>query len=137
MKPLRAWIAVVAGLGLVAVGTSATASRPRPPRTIVLTIHHSHFSASALHAKRGETVRFVVHNTDPIDHELIVGPMPVQLRHESGRERWHPPKPGEVSIALFRTASTTYTFDEKGVVWFACHMPGHWKYGMSGRIDVS
>jgi uncharacterized cupredoxin-like copper-binding protein len=91
---------------------------------------------SELHVQRGEKVRFVVENTDPIDHELIVGPMPVQLRHESGHEAWHPPVPGEVSVPLFGSASTSYTFDRPGTVFFGCHLPGHWAYGMRGRILV-
>ena len=133
---LRRVLVGVAALALAAVCGSALAGGPHRVRTVVLTIHHSHFSTPVLHARRGETVRFVVHNTDPIDHELIVGDMPVQLRHETGRERWHPPRPGEVSVALLHTASTTYTFDGPGVVWFACHLPGHWAYGMQGRIEV-
>lgn len=84
----------------------------------------------------GETVRFVVRNKDPIDHELIVGPMPVQLGHESGREASHPPRPGEVSVPLLSSASTTYEFEERGTIWFGCHLPGHWNYGMLGRVLV-
>jgi uncharacterized cupredoxin-like copper-binding protein len=86
--------------------------------------------------KRGQTVHFVVRNTDPIDHELIVGPMTVQVRHESGREAWHPPVPGEVSVPLLQTVKTSYTFDKRGTVWFGCHLPGHWDYGMRGKVTV-
>ncbi len=133
MKASRV-IAVV--LLLAATGATAVAAAKPDVRTIELTVHHSRFSASSLEVKRGEEVRFVVRNDDPIAHELIVGPMPVQLRHESGRERWHPPVPGEVSVALFSTAETTYVFDQTGTVWFGCHLPGHWAYGMQGRILV-
>jgi uncharacterized cupredoxin-like copper-binding protein len=129
-------------VALLAAATCASASAAVPPitnaavRTVVLRVHHSHFSVSELNVQRGQKVRFVVRNTDPIDHELIVGPMPVQLRHEAGTERRHPPRPGEVSVPLLSTASTTYTFDEAGTFWFACHLPGHWKYGMQGKIEV-
>ena len=61
-----------------------------------MTIHHSKFSVSHLDVQRGERVRFVVRNTDPIDHELIVGGMPVQVRHETGREGHHGARDGEV-----------------------------------------
>ena len=37
-----------------------------------------------VHVKAGSTVRFVVHNDDPILHELIIGPPDVQQRHEAG-----------------------------------------------------
>lgn len=129
--------AAIAALVLAAaVGASASASVPLGERVVEITVRHSRFSVSELEVERGQTVRFVVRNEDPIDHELIVGPMAVQLRHESGRERWHPPVPGEVSVPLFSTADTTYTFDEPGTVWFGCHLPGHWAYGMQGRIEV-
>lgn len=127
----------VAGLAILAVATGVTTAAARSDvRTIEMTVRHSRFEPSVLEARRGEEVRFVVRNEDPIDHELIVGPMSVQDRHESGRERWHPPVPGEVSVALFSTAETTYEFDEPGVVWFGCHLPGHWAYGMQGSIIV-
>jgi uncharacterized cupredoxin-like copper-binding protein len=121
---------------IAALASTASGTIPIGIRTIVLTIHHSAFSSDALDVARGQEVRFVVRNTDPIDHELIVGPMPVQLRHETGREAHHPPVPGEVSVPLYKTASTTYTFDEPGTIWFGCHLPGHWNYGMQGRITV-
>jgi uncharacterized cupredoxin-like copper-binding protein len=127
---------VRAVLGVVLLIVVANPLDASKVRTVVLTIHHSRFSANTLMARPGEKVRLVVRNEDPIDHELIVGPMDVQLRHESGRERWHPPVPGEVSVRLFDTAKTTYTFDTTEPVWFGCHLPGHWDYGMQGRFVV-
>lgn len=126
--------AVAAALALACSGVSAAATEP--VRTVVLTIHHSRFSATRLSATPEESVRFVVRNLDPIDHELIVGPMGVQQRHESGSEKSHPPRPGEVSVPLFSEASTTYAFAGPGMVWFGCHLPNHWDYGMQGTIRV-
>ena len=131
----RFWVVGLAILA-AATGVSAAAAARSGVRTIEMTIHHSRFSPAAFEVDRGEQVRFVVRNDDPIAHELIVGPMSVQDRHESGREQWHPPLPGEVSVALFSTAETTYTFDRSGTVWFGCHLPGHWDYGMQGRFVV-
>ncbi|MEX0875510.1 MAG: plastocyanin/azurin family copper-binding protein [Actinomycetota bacterium] len=133
---LRGRTAILIGVLLAAVGVSASASISAPVRTVVLAVRHSKFSVSDLEVKRGEKVRFVVRNEDPIDHELIVGPMPVQIRHESGREKWHPPIPGEVSVPLLETAETSFTFAERGTMWFGCHLPGHWTYGMQGQITV-
>jgi uncharacterized cupredoxin-like copper-binding protein len=137
VKLLRTRVAPVVVLLAAATCASASAATPVGVRTIVLTIHHSAFNVSALHVERGQEVKFVVHNTDPIDHELIVGDMGVQLRHESGREAHHPPVPGEVSVPLFSTKTTTYTFDEPEEFWFGCHLPGHWNYGMQGRVTVT
>ncbi len=104
--------------------------------TVVLTAHHSTFTPARIAVEPGTTVRFVVKNADPIAHELIVGPAEVHDRHEKGTESYHPPKPGEVTIAAGEEAETTYTFDAPGVVAFGCHLPGHWAYGMHGEVEV-
>ena len=85
----------------------------------------------------GSHVRFVVRNDDPIVHELIIGDAGVQLRHEQGTEAWHPPRPGEVSVAPGAIATTTFTFLTTGTTEFACHMPGHYAYGMRGAVTVT
>jgi uncharacterized cupredoxin-like copper-binding protein len=82
-------------------------------------------------------VRFVVRNTDPIDHELIVGDDAVHRRHERGTEPYHPPKPGEVSVAAGQTVETSYEFAEPGIVVMACHLPRHFAFGMRGEIEVA
>lgn len=135
VERVRRFVAVAAALLAVTGGVKAAATTP--VRTVELTIHHSRFSASEIAAKPGEKLRFVVRNDDPIAHELIVGPMDVQLRHESGKERFHAPVPGEVSVPLYGAASTTYEVPEGTTILFGCHLPDHWAYGMQGRISVS
>ena len=104
--------------------------------TVELELHHSRFRPARLKVLEGTTIRFVVRNTDPIDHELIVGDAAVHRRHERGTEPYHPPKPGEVSVATGTTAETTYDFEEPGTVVMACHLPGHFAFGMRGEIEV-
>ena len=123
-------------LAIAALASPVSGTIPLRTRTVEITIRHSRFSVAHLDVAKSERVRFVVRNEDPIDHELIVGAMDVQLRHESGREAHHGARDGEISVPLFRTASTAYTFDEPGDLWFACHLPGHWTYGMQGTIAV-
>lgn len=103
-----------------------------------LVIKHSSFSERHLTFERGETVTFVVVNRDPIDHELIVGPRDVQDHHEEGRKRRHHGEvPGEISVPAGEVAETTYTFERAGTLYFACHLPGHFAYGMHGDITVT
>ena len=84
------------------------------------------------------TGRFVVQNTDPIDHEFIVGDQQVQDIHEAGTEAYHPPRPGEITVPAGTTMTTTYTFPSKpGSLIFACHLPGHYAYGMRGFIAIT
>ena len=106
-------------------------------RTVELTVRHSRFEPSTIDVDRGTTVRFVVRNVDPIDHELIVGDAEVHERHERGTEAHHGAKPGELSVPAGGTAETTYRFDEAGDVLFACHLPRHLDYGMKGTVRVT
>ena len=78
----------------------------------------------------------MVVNNDPIHHELITGGPEVHRRHANGTEAEHPSIPGEVTVAPNSRAITTFTFDEAGTFEFACHLPGHYQYGMRGEIEV-
>lgn len=123
-------------LALLALTGTAQAG-PAERATVELTIHHSRFSTAEIRVRPGTTVRFVVHNTDPIPHELIVGDEAVQDRHERGTESHHGDRPGEVSVAPGQTAETVFTFPaSSGRLLFGCHLPGHWAYGMHGTIRV-
>ena len=67
--------------------------------TVRVNIRYSKFSISTLPVRPGTTVRFLVRNNDPIDHEFIVGDARVHALHERGTHPAHPPVPGEVSVA--------------------------------------
>lgn len=145
---------VVAVLCIVLLSVSQAAGRSsggdRPPGgpagsdplgpgvvTVDLTVRYSHFSPDRVDVVPGTTVRFVIHNDDPINHEFIVGDDEVHRRHESGTEASHPPVPGEVSVPAESVAETTFEFAETGSVLFACHLPGHFAYGMQGHVVVT
>jgi len=134
-------VAALAGLAMLLVGGSlatggAAAARPTDG-SVRITIHFSHFDPDAIEVEPGQTVRFVIHNTDPIDHEFILGDEHVQLVHEEGTEAHHPPRPGEVSIPPGATVVTTYTFPVSGgSLIFGCHLPGHYAYGMRGSVTI-
>ena len=101
-------------------------------------IHHSRFVPSSLRLASGQTVRFVVHNTDPIDHEFIVGDQATQDRHEHGVEDHHDGSvPGEISVPAGTVVTTTYHLGPASRLLYGCHLPGHWAYGMRGVISVS
>ena len=139
---MTAVLKVVAGalLGVVALATHGfgIAGGDPGPRTVEITIHHSRFTPAVVDVKAGTTVRFVVHNTDFIDHELIIGDRTVQDAHEVGREAHHA-RPGEVTAPAEQTVETTYTFPATAsgtTTLFGCHLPGHYAYGMQGLIHI-
>ena len=138
---MRAFLAVglAVALSLAAVGCNDDpAEDALGPGTVTveLELEHSRFRPARLRVVEGTTVRFVVRNTDPIDHELIVGDDAVHRRHERGSEPFHEPKPGEVSVLAGETGETTYRFSERGTVVMACHLPRHLSYGMRGEVEV-
>ena len=133
---------VLTAVTLSASGVAA-ASRDRAPAplgpgnvTVRLGVEHSLFDTSRVRVAEGTRVRFVVDNTDPIGHELIVGPPDVHARHAGGTHARHPAVPGEVSVGPNERGATTYRFDEPGTVEFACHLPGHYDHGMRGVVEV-
>jgi uncharacterized cupredoxin-like copper-binding protein len=135
---------IVIGSGVTTVGY-AVADDGRSPKadplgpgtvTVVVDIEYSRFAPSSLRVTSGTEVRFVVSNHDPISHEFIVGPPDVHARHRNGTEPRHDPKPGEISLGPDEQAVTTYLFDDAGIVEMACHLPGHYDYGMHGEIEV-
>jgi uncharacterized cupredoxin-like copper-binding protein len=130
-----AWVAVAMALttGSACGVPEATSSEIR---TVHITIHFSSFDPTNVGVAPGETVRFIVENTDPIDHEFLIGDEHIQQIHEEGTEAYHPPKPGEITVPAATTRTTTYTFPANGDVIFGCHLPGHYAYGMRGTISI-
>jgi uncharacterized cupredoxin-like copper-binding protein len=132
--------AVLAGTGTgVASGWLGAPDRhvPPPQRTVTIRIHFSRFEPDVVDVAPGQTIRFVIGNTDPIDHEFIVGDEGVQLVHERGTEAHHAPRPGEVSVPAGETVVTTVTFaTSPQTLIFGCHLPGHYAFGMRGEIRV-
>ncbi len=88
---------LLAGAGMAtAAGWLDEHTTAPPTRTIHIQIHFSGFDPSNIAIEPGQTVRFVVENTDPIDHEFIVGDEQVQRTHEAGTEAHHASRPGEI-----------------------------------------
>lgn len=130
----RLALAMLAVAGLAACRPAQAEDRVR---TVEVTIHYSRFTPSTLWFDPGTTVRFEIRNTDPIDHEFILGDEEVQAVHERGTEAHHGARPGEISIPAGTTRSTTYTFAERGALIFGCHLPGHYAFGMRGTVTVA
>jgi uncharacterized cupredoxin-like copper-binding protein len=121
-----------------AVGADDSEPTPLGPGLVTVDVDmtYSTFSLEDLHVYEGTLVRFVVQNSDPINHELIIGDADVHARHATGTEAFHPPVPGELSLGPGEQGLTTYRFDEPGKVAYACHLAGHVAYGMVGEITV-
>jgi uncharacterized cupredoxin-like copper-binding protein len=127
-----------AGLAVAAAGTEDPPGAALGPGDVTVELHveHSLFEQTEIRVVEGTRLRFVLDNDDPINHELIVGGPEVHARHALGTEARHPSIPGEVSVGPNEVGVTTLRFDEPGTFEFACHLPGHYEYGMHGVVEV-
>ncbi|MGH2718780.1 MAG: cupredoxin domain-containing protein [Actinomycetota bacterium] len=147
----RRWlgIALVVSLAVVAGAGGTAFARSRQIPTVTITIHYSHFYPSDVAVKAGTAVRFTVVNTDPIDHEFIVGDEALQQQEETGTDTVHDGSvPGQISVPAGTTRSLVVTMPRRspdqppgvpgaGSLIFACHLPGHYAYGMRGSITLT
>jgi uncharacterized cupredoxin-like copper-binding protein len=120
----------------VALAGCAAASASGPMR-VEIDIHFSHFGPAAISVPAGREVTFVIHNSDPIDHEWIVGDEALHQRHRTGTEAHHDARPTEISIDALTTRETTVTFPAATTLTYVCHLPGHEAYGMVGTLTVT
>lgn len=141
------------GLGLATalggVVVAGAIARGHEPVVIEIRIHYSHFEPSSVTVPANRPVTFVLVNSDPIDHEWIVGDEATHLRHRTGTEPSHGARPTEVTIPALSERRTTVTFGAAGAVpmtgvvsnsgqlTFVCHLPGHEAYGMVGSVVVA
>jgi uncharacterized cupredoxin-like copper-binding protein len=110
------------------------------PSTVQITARYSRFEPDRITVEPGSTVRFVIHNADPIDHEFIIGPPETHDIHERGEPHFHTGAvQGEVTVPAGATVETTWTFAPSGntPVAYGCHLAGHWDYGMHGKALIS
>jgi uncharacterized cupredoxin-like copper-binding protein len=127
----------VAAVLLVATLLPVLSGCSASPMRVQITIHYSHFDPSRLSVPHGVPVTFVIVNTDPIDHEWIVGDAALQQRHRTGTEPVHNARPTELTIPALTTKETTITFDKREVLRYICHLPRHEEYGMVGWLTVT
>jgi uncharacterized cupredoxin-like copper-binding protein len=129
-------MATVVAFGAGAVALATGLGRPATQTQIEIVIRYSHFEPSAISVPVGVPITITLRNTDPIDHEWIVGDEIVHAIHRVGTELLHPARPTEVVIPAGESRTTTVTFDATGSLRYICHLPGHEAYGMVGTVTI-
>ena len=104
--------------------------------TTEVRVRFSAFAPTEVVATAGVPIKIVLVNTDPIDHEWLVGDEAFHERHRTGTEQHHGFRSTEVSMPAGETVTTTVTFQDPGEYRFICHLPGHEAYGMVGILRV-
>ncbi len=134
--------AIVAGAmaAVVALGAGAVVlaggRAPAPATSIEIVIRYSHFEPAEIAVPVGVPVSITLRNTDPIDHEWIVGDDAIHAIHRTGTELLHPSRPTEVVIPAGESRTTVVTFEATGSLQFICHLPAHEAYGMVGTVAI-
>ncbi|MBM4434093.1 MAG: hypothetical protein FJ028_03095 [Chloroflexi bacterium] len=105
-------------------------------QVVEVLMRHSKFEPAVISVPRGVPVTLVFKNADPIDHEWILGDAAVHERHRSGTEPVHEGRADEIGVPALSERSTTLAFGAPASLAFICHLPGHERYGMVGRLEV-
>jgi uncharacterized cupredoxin-like copper-binding protein len=132
MRPLLLLLLVGAS---VALGASECDDAPSR-RSATIEMRYSRFLPGEITVPAGMPVTISLRNSDPIEHEWIVGTHDVHARHRTGTEPYHNERPDEVTVPAFDTRMTTLTFEHAGTYQYICHLPGHESYGMVGTLTV-
>jgi len=97
------------------------------------------FTPAKVSVKGGETVRFVLTNTDDRAHEFMLGEITALQAHAAEMKK-HPEmvhdEANAITLLPGQTGELVWTFPKSGVVDFACLLPGHFEAGMQGRVEV-
>ena len=111
----------------------------KPSRTIEITMSEMAFSPFRIEVKRGEQIRFIVRNAGTEDHEFLLATTEDNLKHAEVMKK--NPKmehddPNGVRLAPKKSAEILWKFTKAGTFEYACLIPDHRDYGMTGRIIV-
>ena len=98
------------------------------------------YSPDELQIKRGETVRFLMHNKGRIMHEIVIGTMADLKEHAELMKKFPEMEheaPHMLHIGPGKSGEIVWTFNRPGTFNFACLIAGHFEAGMIGTIVVS
>lgn len=90
--------------------------------------------------KRGDTVRFAIHNHGHMAHEMVLGTMDELKKHaemmrKENAEMAHD-EPFAAHVEPGDTGRIVWQFTRPGEFYYACLIPGHFEAGMIGTIVV-
>ena len=97
------------------------------------------FEPARIEVKRGEPVRFVVHNEGKLMHEMVLGTEESLEQHAAMMKKFpgmEHAEPYMAHIAPGDTGEMGWTFTEPGEYMYGCLVAGHFDGGMVGRIVV-
>ena len=97
------------------------------------------FTPSNLTVKRGETVKFVVHNGGKVLHEMVLGTQQAIKEHAELMKKFPEMEHADANMAHVKPGKAgeiLWQFTKPGEFQFACLLPGHLEAGMVGSVVV-
>jgi len=103
------------------------------------------FFPATLSVQSGETIRFVVHNSGQVDHEMVLGSdadiqaHALAMRSVEGQDHSHA-HAGDVAaitVPAGQKGELVVRFDTPGTLQMACLIPGHYEAGMRGQVTIA
>jgi putative spermidine/putrescine transport system substrate-binding protein len=109
-------------------------------RTITMSMNDAmRFTPDRIEVRKGETIRFELHNEGKLRHELVLGE-PEALRRHAAMMQMMPDMqhsgPNMASLAPGESGQLIWKFTRTGIVTFACLQSGHLEAGMKGAVAV-
>jgi uncharacterized cupredoxin-like copper-binding protein len=127
------------GHGDSAIGKPGVASKVS--RTIQVEMASGmRFKPAEIRVKKGETIRFVLKNTDAVKHEFSLGTEKELLEHYEVMKKFpdmEHDEPNKISLAPGKRGEVIWQFTKADTVNFACLHPGHFDAGMKGQVIVA
>src|SRR5262245_34932271 len=115
----------------------------KPARTITITMREEYgrqvYDPDKVQVRRGEQIRFVIHNEGEHVHEFILATTPENLRHAIAMRKnpnMEHADPNGISLAAGKVGELVWKFTKRGTFEFACLIPGHREDGMLGIVTV-
>jgi len=97
------------------------------------------YTPSAITVKRGETVKFIVHNDGKLLHELILGTPDDLKAHAALMKKFPEMEHADANMTHVKPGANgemVWQFTKAGEFQFGCLVPGHFEAGMVGKVTV-
>ena len=115
----------------------------KPSRIIQVTMQERDgkmlFAPDRVEIRKGEQIKFVLHNSGELDHEFVLATAQENSEHaammKENPEMRHADSNAR-RVAPKQTSELVWKFTKAGEFEFACLIPGHRDAGMFGAVDV-
>jgi uncharacterized cupredoxin-like copper-binding protein len=97
------------------------------------------FAPASVTVRRGETVRFVIHNRGRLLHEMVLGTAAALEKHAELMRKFPHMEHSDPNMAHVKPGAAgeiVWQFTQAGEFRFACLQPGHYEAGMIGKLVV-